>query len=88
MAAVTVRVLFFASLRETVGEDVLEVPLATGATVAALRATLARQLSCEGAAALADAEVRIAVNQRFVHGQDTPLVAGDEVAFLPPVTGG
>ena len=88
MAAVTVRVLFFASLREAVGEDTLDVSLASGATVAALRATLARRLSREGAAALADAEVRIAVNQRFVHGHDAPLAAGDEVAFLPPVTGG
>ncbi len=88
MAAVTVRVLFFASLREAVGEDALELGLPLGATVADLRVLLAERLSPEGARALADGEVRIAVNQRFVHAPDTPLGAGDEVAFLPPVTGG
>lgn len=31
--------------------------------------------------------VRVAVNQRFA-GPDTLLRAGDEVAFLPPITGG
>ena len=88
MGAVTVRVLFFASLREAVGEDVLELRVPPGATVADLRVLLAERLSPEGAGALADGEVRIAVNQRFVHAADTPLGAGDEVAFLPPVTGG
>jgi len=31
--------------------------------------------------------VRCAVNQVFA-GPDTPVAAGDEVAFFPPVTGG
>ena len=32
-------------------------------------------------------EVRIAVNQMLVHGV-VPLSPGDEVAFLPPMSGG
>ena len=88
MAALTVRVLFFASLRETVRQDTLDVCLAPGATVADLRAHLAERLSGEGARAIADGDVRVAVNQRLVHGADATLHAGDEVAFLPPVTGG
>ncbi len=88
MATLTVRVLFFASLREAVREDALEISLPAGATVGDLRDRLAERLSEEGARAIADADVRVAVNQRFVHGTDACLDAGDEVAFLPPVTGG
>lgn len=88
MGAVTVRVLFFASLRETVCEDALDLSLPPGATVADLRALLGERLAGEGARAIADPEVRVAVNQRLVHAPDARLTAGDEVAFLPPVTGG
>jgi molybdopterin synthase sulfur carrier subunit len=31
--------------------------------------------------------VRVAINQRFAP-EDTPLADGDELAFLPPITGG
>lgn len=36
---------------------------------------------------LDDPSVRLAVNQVLVHGS-VPLSAGDEVAFLPPMSGG
>ena len=36
---------------------------------------------------LATKNLRAAVNQQMV-GPDTPVKAGDEVAFFPPVTGG
>lgn len=88
MGAVTVRVLFFASLRETVCEDTLDLRLPPGATVADLRALLGERLSGEGARAIADGDVRVAVNQRLESSPDARLAAGDEVAFLPPVTGG
>ncbi|MDE0348220.1 MAG: molybdopterin converting factor subunit 1 [Gammaproteobacteria bacterium] len=84
----TVRVLFFASLREAVHEDALDLSLPSGATVADLRAVLGERLSGEGARAIADGDVRVAVNQRLLHSAQTRLAAGDEVAFLPPVTGG
>ncbi len=88
MGALTVRVLFFASLRETVCEDALEVRLPSGATVADLRTLLGERLSGEGARAIADGDVRVAVNQRLLQSPDARLAAGDEVAFLPPITGG
>jgi molybdopterin converting factor small subunit len=31
--------------------------------------------------------VRVAINQRFASA-DTPLANGDELAFLPPISGG
>ena len=91
MGAVTVRVLFFASLREAVREDALDLRLPPGATVADLRALLAERLagvSGEAARAIADGDVRVAINQRLEQSPDAPLAAGDEVAFLPPITGG
>lgn len=88
MGAVTVRVLFFASLREAVCEDALDLSLPPGATIADLRALVGERLSGEGARAIADGDVRIAVNQRLEQSPDAPLAAGDEVAFLPPITGG
>ena len=32
-------------------------------------------------------EIRVAINQRFA-AADTLLIAGDELAFLPPISGG
>lgn len=82
-----VKVLYFAGLREAVGQSAEEVGLPSDvATVGALRAHLAAR--GEGWQALAAGRnVRAAVNQRMV-GADAPVAAGDEVAFFPPVTGG
>lgn len=79
-----VRVRLFASLRETAGEDSLELELADGApVVAAWSALVARH------AALAPrrASLLAAVNRRYAAFED-PLAAGDEVVFIPPVSGG
>lgn len=35
----------------------------------------------------ADAAIRVAINQEYAEF-DSPVKAGDEVAFFPPVTGG
>lgn len=83
----TVKVLYFASLREAVGRsgEELELPIDV-ATVGALRTHLAAR--GEGWHALAAGRnVRAALNQRMVGGE-APVSAGDEVAFFPPVTGG
>jgi len=37
--------------------------------------------------AIEDSSIRIALNQNFC-AADTTVKAGDEVAFMPPVTGG
>ena len=84
MTALTVR--FFASLREAVGFGDLDIEI-DPPTLAGLRSALATQLTPEQFRAIDVADVRIAVNQAIVQGE-TPLRSGDEVAFLPRVTGG
>jgi molybdopterin converting factor subunit 1 len=83
-----VRVLYFAWLRERVGraEETLDLPDAV-TDVAGLTAWL-RARDAEHAAAFEHANVvRCAVNQTIADAA-TPVAAGDEVAFFPPVTGG
>jgi molybdopterin converting factor subunit 1 len=74
-----VRVRLFAALRERAGSDELELELPEGACVAdALErmAALCRDLS-----------VVMAVNREYARA-DTVLRAGDELALIPPVSGG
>lgn len=84
----TLTVLFFASLREALGtgRELIEAP-ASGLTAGQLREQL-RARGPQWAQALGpDRAVRIAVNQVMAQA-DTPIPAGAEVAFFPPVTGG
>lgn len=83
-----VKVLYFAALREQIGTAAEELELPAGvSTVAALRSHL-RGRGGAWERALADGRlVRTAVNQDMVQPA-TPIRAGDEVAFFPPVTGG
>ena len=86
-----IRVLFFASLREAVGMDAWQWTPGPDAApcLEALLEALGPQLSPAGRAALMADNVRVAVNQEFTDPNDAPrLRQGDEVAFLPPVTGG
>ena len=82
-----VEVLFFANLREVIGHERLEVGAAQAPSVQGLLRHLGDVLDEEAWAALTAESVRIAVNQELIDG-DVTLSAGDEVAFLPPVTGG
>jgi len=54
-----------------------------GQTVDQLRNNLVAQ----GKAILADESIRVAINQNFCDW-DTEIKDGDEIAFMPPVTGG
>lgn len=77
-----VKVLFFALFRERAGTSKLELDLPQGSTVGAAKEILESQFpGLELSGGLA------AVNQRFT-GADHPLQEGDELAFLPPVSGG
>ena len=79
-----IRVLFFGILKDLTGlaEDAAEVP--AGATVGDLFAAYARRFeTLEGARP----SILFARNQEFV-GPGTILAEDDEVAFLPPVSGG
>jgi len=83
-----VTVLFFASLRESVGtgREQLDLPESV-VTAGQLRAYLrTRGPAWDGA--LAEGRVlRVAVNQ-VMADDSAPLSPGAEVAFFPPVTGG
>lgn len=82
-----ITVLFFASLKEEMGVDELEVSLSIGADRARLMSTLSGVLGSKKVSLLDCDEVSIAVNQA-IEKSEFVLHAGDEVAFLPPITGG
>jgi MoaE-MoaD fusion protein len=80
------QVRLFGVLRERAGRDSLEIEVAEGATVAeALRALAAESEPL--AAALKAMPVVMAVNRSYV-GADATLAAGDDLALIPPVSGG
>jgi molybdopterin synthase sulfur carrier subunit len=80
-------ILYFASLRETLGQSSEQLDLPPG--VNDLRGLLALLIARGGEWAQLGTvkNLRYAVNQEMA-GLDSPLRAGDEVAFFPPVTGG
>lgn len=82
---IQVQVRLFAVLREAAGTDRLTLKLPTGATAAdgwdATWATLDREPPC------AAEQVALAVNREYGDGTQ-PLSEGDELALIPPVSGG
>jgi molybdopterin converting factor subunit 1 len=84
---VNVDVRFFASLRESVGRESVRLDLIEGADLEALMAALEDRLGVAAVAALRAENVRLARNQELVQ-PPLALAEGDELAFLPPVTGG
>lgn len=77
-----VRVRFFASLRELVGQGQVEMELAPATTIAQLREIMNRRFP-----GLERASVRLAVNTQFAEPGQV-LHEGDEIAWLPPLSGG
>ncbi len=83
----SLNILYFASLRETLGCASEELPLPEGVkTVADLREHLAGRGGL-WQALVESKSLRVAVNQNMAR-HDAALKDGDEVAFFPPVTGG
>ncbi|NHI00596.1 MULTISPECIES: molybdopterin synthase sulfur carrier subunit [Oceanimonas] len=80
-----IKVVFFARVREQLGEDELSLN-AEFTDVNALREHLAGR-NDTWAQVLADNSLLVAVNHE-VATPGTALKDGDEVAFFPPVTGG
>jgi molybdopterin converting factor subunit 1 len=80
----TVRVLFFASLRERVKRSEASWRVSDGATIDVLWKSLIAELPTIEAMSGA---VRFAVNREYVD-RDHVLADGDEVAIIPPVSGG
>lgn len=80
------RILFFGSLVDSLGhEHLLSIP-EEGWSVAELRQALCAREPVAGAA-LARPSVRAAVNHEIV-GEDRRVYPGQEIAFLPPLSGG
>jgi molybdopterin synthase sulfur carrier subunit len=79
-----VRVRLFASLREAAGTEIVELDLADGGTAEEAWRRLA-----EAHPSLAERRrsLAVAVNRRYARF-DAPLAPGDEVVFIPPVSGG
>lgn len=87
-AAGTVRVLYFAWLRERVGRAEETLDLTEGVTtVDELVAALEARSEQHRDAFAQRRSIRAAVNQEFAQGA-TKVRPGDEIAFFPPVTGG
>jgi molybdopterin synthase sulfur carrier subunit len=83
-----VTLLYFASLRESLGTSREQVALpGANATVSLLVEQLRSRDSTWTEAFAPGKQWRVAVNQTIAT-LATPLKPGDEVAFFPPVTGG
>lgn len=77
------QILFFGRLRDSVGAGALAVELPAGVRdTESLRAWLGGEHP-----ALLDPAVRTAVNAELQAG-NSPFAEGDEIAFLPPMSGG
>ena len=83
---ITVRVRYFASLREALGPGEA-VTAAPGATVRDLRDALVARGSPHADVLARGRAVRCALDQ-LMCGEDAVLADGAELAFFPPVTGG
>ncbi len=81
-----IRVVFFASIRENLGCDSINIEQGDADTVAALQAQLAERGE-QWRAALSSGPLLTALNQEMC-SLEAKIRDGDEVAFFPPVTGG
>jgi molybdopterin converting factor subunit 1 len=79
-----VSVKFFAQLREVTGTEGVQVD---ALDLDGVLVELAKLYPEDVVAQLRGDNVRVAINQELVNGNPA-LTAGDEVALLPPVTGG
>jgi molybdopterin synthase sulfur carrier subunit len=82
----SIRVLYFAALRETLGQSEEHLDAVAGESLAALRQRLAER-GGDWLALVSMKNLKAAINQTMA-AADAPIQDGDEVAFFPPVTGG
>ncbi len=83
----TVKLLYFAWVRENIGLGEQSLPLDAPTTIAALLERL-RDSSAAHARAFAQPDrLRFALNEQ-VTGPESLVNPGDELAIFPPVTGG
>src|SRR3984893_17010663 len=82
--AIAVRARLFARLREQAGTDAANVEVPAGSTVADVYDAVK---NAHPGLQADQSVVRAALNQEFA-GWDAVVADGDEVAFIPPVSGG
>ncbi|MBS3965152.1 MAG: MoaD/ThiS family protein [Methylomonas sp.] len=77
----SIKVRYFASLKETVGKSEDDLPTDAPLSVRAVWQRLNPELNPQGT-------TLAAVNKAYVDNWDAQVCDGDELAFFPPVTGG
>jgi len=84
-----IKLLFFAQLRDLAGSAVILMDIEGAPDVSDLLVTLSLEHASNPAfvAALQDPSLMISVNQQLVN-KSRALNEGDEIGFLPPVSGG
>lgn len=85
--SISVKVVFFARIREALGVDQLDLGIETEQPVVQDVLSLLVSRGEPWQQALSSGQLLVAVNQEMTQ-LDQPLLEGDEVAFFPPVTGG
>ncbi|TYL48008.1 MoaD/ThiS family protein [Marinomonas sp. IMCC 4694] len=81
-----INVVFFASLKESIGLSEHAIELSAPLTIGALKQRLAKEL--QHGQALLGSGVQSSIDFEFSRDKDTILHTAREVAFFPPVTGG
>ncbi|KAJ8602308.1 hypothetical protein CTAYLR_007873 [Chrysophaeum taylorii] len=85
---ITVKVLLFASARELAQSSECTLELPRGSKTSDLRRALASKFKLLDVTSLA-MDTAIALNQAYVSVDDDPVLSnGDEVALIPPISGG
>jgi molybdopterin converting factor small subunit len=79
--AVKIKLLFFGSLAESMGQREIEVVLSKGTIISQLLDRF--QLSD-----IVNNGVKVAINGEIIQNHDEIIVDSSEVAFLPPFSGG
>jgi molybdopterin synthase sulfur carrier subunit len=81
-----VNVVFFASLKEAIGQGVYQVTFDFPITIGELKQKLAKEL--ENGKALLEKGIQSSIDFEFARDADRIPETVIEVAFFPPVTGG
>lgn len=81
-----VKVVFFASLKELIGQESYSVELVLPLSIAQLKQQVASEL--DKGSALLDKSIQSSVDFEFTRDDDLVLENVTEVAFFPTVTGG